>query len=346
MKRFVPFLFAALSLALGYPPASAQQLMRVPTCGDSQPPPGVSPGSQDTSGRACTDAGSGFGPATPTIPGTLTITTGGAAQDLAIANLARIGMVVQNPPTALEQGLGAVTGAVPSGLTTSASGATTLVVHGTAYTPGDTSTLTGGTHSQSAVLTTVATGVSTDFAPTVTAGGSGCTNNAAAVLTGTTGSTSPGSFFQLVGVISGNTLQSITSIYYPGYYTTNPTVLTAEPVTATGCTGTQVSIKMGPALATVQTAGRYSNPIPSNPVSEASSSGSGTGATWTVSFGGNPEDLYVNVGADATVNNGNFCNLAPGDTCSISLNGHPLTDRVSINAATTKHAVNATYGVQ
>lgn len=295
------------------------------------------------------DNGGGGGgnsaPANPTIPGTLTITAGGTAQDVANANASRVGMVVQNPSDVFEQGLGQITGAVPSGLSVSASGATTLVVNGITYAPGDTITLSGGTHSQSGVVTVATTGVSTDFAPTVTAGGSGCTNNAAAVLTGTTGTTSPGGKFQLIGVISGNALQSVTSIYYPGYYTTNPTVLTAEPVTATGCSGVQVSIKMGPSSYTVATAGKYSA-APANPVSQASTSGSGTGATVTASTGGNPEDMTVNVAADATLANGNFCNLPPGDTCNISINGHPLTGRVSVNAATTGHAFNATYGAQ
>jgi hypothetical protein len=82
-------------------------------------------------------------------------------------------------------------------------------------------------------------------AVSVNAGGSGGTNGQV-TITGTTG---VGVKFQAKGVISGGALTSITSITNAGSYTTDPTSLTAEPVTGGSLTGCTVGLTMSGDLA-------------------------------------------------------------------------------------------------
>ena len=98
------------------------------------------------------------------------------------------------------------------------------------------------------------------------------------VLTGTTGA---GEMFQFNGTIDlGGALQSIDSYPVLGAYTTNPTNLSNEPVTATnGLTGVVLSITMGVATASVTNGGSYSS-LPST-LTQASTTGNGLGVTFT-----------------------------------------------------------------
>lgn len=147
------------------------------------------------------------------------------------------------------------------------------------YAPGNTITLTGGTATTQAVLTVTQTGLQS---ATVNAAGSGGTNGAC-VLTGTTGtsSTGPGRF-TIAATIAGNVISSLGAITSQGGYTTNPTSVASEPVTSScGLTGATLVLKMGVLNVRVSTLGKYSV-FPTSPVAQGSTSGSGTGATFTL----------------------------------------------------------------
>jgi DNA-binding MarR family transcriptional regulator len=88
---------------------------------------------------------------------------------------------------------------------------------------------------------------------TVNAGGSGGTNGPV-TITGTTGT---GTKFQAKGVISGGALTGITSITNAGSYTTDPTSLTAEPVTG-GNPSAPMTISMLLTFVTIAKHGRIS----------------------------------------------------------------------------------------
>jgi hypothetical protein len=147
------------------------------------------------------------------------------------------------------------------------------------YSPGDTVTLTGGTASTQAVLTVTTTKL---VSATVNAAGSGGTTGAC-ILTGTTGASSAGpGKFTINATIASGAISSLGSIISGGQYTTKTTNVTAEPVTSNcGLTGATLVLKMGVNTVHVSTLGNYST-FPSNPVSQGSTSGSGTGATFTL----------------------------------------------------------------
>jgi hypothetical protein len=114
---------------------------------------------------------------------------------------------------------------------------------------------------------------------TVSSGGSGGVNGACTV-TGTTGA--GGILFQAAVTITSNAIASVGSISTAGQYTTNPTTLTAEPVTGCSLTGATLSVQMGIAYAVPQAPGSYTA-TPSNPVSTSAGGTSGaTGATLTI----------------------------------------------------------------
>ncbi len=157
---------------------------------------------------------------------------------------------------------------------------------GTVYVPAQTITLTGGTFSAAAVLTVATTEV---VSATVAAGGASGTPGTQTV-TGTTGT---GTKFQAsVTVDGGGAISAVLSITVAGSYTVNPTDIAVEPVTGAGLVGAQLAVVMGVDTATVTTPGVYTV-LPSNPVSQGSSSGSGTGATFTMAWGLNAIALGV-----------------------------------------------------
>lgn len=148
---------------------------------------------------------------------------------------------------------------------------------GGSYAPNDLITLAGGSGTPAANLKVTHTKV---VSATVAAAGTGGTPGTQTV-TGTTGT---GTKFQAsVTVSGGGAITSVDSISVAGDYTVNPTSLTTEPVTGGGLTGAQLSVRMGVLTAIENTTGVYTT-LPSNPVSQASTTGSGTGATFTITW--------------------------------------------------------------
>lgn len=174
------------------------------------------------------------------------------------------------PPIGIAQG-----GAGAFGVLYSAAG--TVTAAGSGYAPGDTATLTGGTFATAGVLAITDTQA---VAGTVAAAGSGGSNGACTV-TGTTGT---GTKAQFAGTVSGGALTGPLSVAVAGDYTVNPTAISAEPVTGCALTGAQVNMTIGALSFGVQRPGNYSA-VPASPVAQGSSSGAGTGATFTLSFG-------------------------------------------------------------
>jgi hypothetical protein len=147
------------------------------------------------------------------------------------------------------------------------------------YAPNDTVTLAGGTGTP-AVVTILETKV---MSATVEAGGTGGTNGTQTV-TGTTGT---GTKFTASVTVAGGAITAVLSILTHGIYTVNPTVLTNEPVTGAGLTGAALSVVMGIDLVeafTVTQGGSYTGTLPTSPLSQASTSGSGTGASFNVNW--------------------------------------------------------------
>jgi hypothetical protein len=146
------------------------------------------------------------------------------------------------------------------------------------YAPGDTVTLAGGTSSVPTVLTIK---VTTLVSATINAAGSGGTTGAC-LLTGTTGTALASKPFTLTGTVSGGALSGALTVGFGGYYTTNPTV-TGVAVTGCGLSAATLNLVMGPADQTISTQGRYSV-APASPTAQASTSGSGAGATWRTTY--------------------------------------------------------------
>lgn len=225
---------------------------------------------------------------------------------------------------------------------------------GNGWAPGDSATLAGGTTTgapQIVVDTTLVSAV-----PLIVNAGSGGTPGAA-VITGTTGT---GTKFQAnVTIGGGGSITSINSIAVAGSYTGNPTNLAAEPVTGGGLTGATVSLQMGistitliasspftvnPASGvftvgstsgsgrgatflglfgvqslTVSQAGSYST-FPSNPVAQQSTTGSGSGVTFTFTAGAAGGITAIN----GIVNPGQYTTNPPALN-AVALNGAGLT---------------------
>ncbi len=151
------------------------------------------------------------------------------------------------------------------------------------YVPGDTITLLGGTASVPAIVTVDRTKV---MSATLVSGGTGGTtstgsSSGSCVATGTTGS-GERKFSMNVTLTSG-VITSIGTFTNYGQYSANPTSLSAEPVTGCGSlSGATVSLVMGVLLPVVTTPGTYS--ATASTLTQSSTSGSGTGATFSGSF--------------------------------------------------------------
>lgn len=154
------------------------------------------------------------------------------------------------------------------------------VTNGTGYAAGDTILVSGGTSTRAAKIGVIATQV---ISATVVSGGSGGSNGPV-TITGTTGNNNGGTLFQATGTISGGALTGPLVITVSGTYFASPTSLSVEPVAGGGLTGATVSLVMSLESWTVCDCGRYTA-IPTNPVSQASTTGSGTGATFTLNWG-------------------------------------------------------------
>lgn len=189
----------------------------------------------------------------------VTVTTPGSYATLPTAS-------VSTPP-----GTGAVLAPTMEAVTS------TVVSAGTGYAPNNTITLTGSTGTEP-VLTVATTQV---VSATIVAGGTGGTPGTQTV-TGTTGT---GTKFQAsVTVNGGGIITAVLSISVNGSYTVNPTTITDEPVTGAGLSGATLSVVMGVATATPTTPGACTA-LAASPVAQGSTSGSGTGATFTVLWG-------------------------------------------------------------
>jgi hypothetical protein len=160
------------------------------------------------------------------------------------------------------------------------------------FVPADTITLNsaGGGVTTSAVLVVATTQIV--GAPTIATAGSftGTTGNYYVV--GTTGA---GAKFQInCTLTNGSGVTAVLGIVYGGSYTSNPTTLTAEPISYAGLSGATLSIKMGIGALTVSSGGAYAPTTAAQittltgatPPFSTSGSGSLTGVTITPTFAG------------------------------------------------------------
>lgn len=146
------------------------------------------------------------------------------------------------------------------------------------YAPLDLINLSGGSSTQSLILKVTNTKV---VAVSLVNAGTGGTDGAQ-TITGTTGT---GTLFQADVTVTGGVIASIDSIAVDGDYTVNPTSLSNEVVTCTGgLTGAVVSLKMGVLDADIEQAGLYTA-LPANPVTQLTTGGAGTGATFNINWG-------------------------------------------------------------
>lgn len=154
------------------------------------------------------------------------------------------------------------------------------------YKPGDLILLAGGTFTSQASLLVETTKL---VSATIHSAGAGGTDGAQ-TATGTTGN---GTKFTIAVTVAGGAVTAVGAISVAGNYTVNPTNLIIEPVTVTGAgplTGASLTIKMGVLTVTGGMPAVYSV-HPTNPVVQASTSGSGTGATFTLTWTGGGTDV-------------------------------------------------------
>lgn len=145
---------------------------------------------------------------------------------------------------------------------------------GTGVVPGDQITLASGT-----VVLVKTTSVQS---ATVAAGGTGGSNGTSRQVQGTTGR--GGNFVALV-TISGGAITAVTGFTAIGAYTTNPTTISAEPVVGAGLVGATLNVVMGANTVTL-VSNTVKTSLPSNPDAQSSTTGSGTGSSFTVTWGG------------------------------------------------------------
>lgn len=150
----------------------------------------------------------------------------------------------------------------------------TVETAGTGWAPGDTINLAGTT-----VLKVRGTKV---VSATVAAGGNGGSDGSR-TATGTTG---VGTRFQAIVTVSGGAITSVDSIATEGIYRVNPTDIANEPVTGFGIpVGAKLSLEMGLNGAYATNLGSFAaGTTPANPVTPISTSGSGTGTTFNVTW--------------------------------------------------------------
>lgn len=142
------------------------------------------------------------------------------------------------------------------------------------YDPGDTINLSGGSQTTTPVATVATTKV---VSATITAGGTGGTPGTATVI-GTTGT---GTKFQAEVTINGSGIMtSVDSITLGGSYTVNPTAPAAEPVTGGSLSGAVLNVDLGVETVTISNPGVFTVNPTGGVMTQASSTGTGTGATF------------------------------------------------------------------
>lgn len=161
------------------------------------------------------------------------------------------------------------------------------------YAPADTIHLTGGTQTTPAVLTVTTTRVR---GANVASSGSGGTGTF--IVTGTTGT---GTKFQ--ASVTRPSLPGpliINAITVGGAYTVNPTTPATEPVTGGGSSGIVLDIDMGVNGFTLTNAGVFSANAAGGTFTQASTSGSGLGATFNSALFGPNAVSVVTAGSYAS----------------------------------------------
>lgn len=160
------------------------------------------------------------------------------------------------------------------------------------YAPGDTVTMACASCTGTTTATVGTVRLTKVVSATINAAGSGG-NTAAGATTGNctvTGSTgSGGTPFTLSIALTAGAASAVNSIVFSGQYSTNPTSLTAEPViggrnpstigSCTGLSGATMTLTMGVMAIAPTTKGVYTSIVGS--FTQASTSGAGTGATFT-----------------------------------------------------------------
>jgi hypothetical protein len=104
-----------------------------------------------------------------------------------------------------------------------------------------------------------------------------------------TGGSGTGAQYTLTFSSGSGSIVSIDGVNLPGMFTVNPTVLSDEPVidaSSSGITGAAVNLVMGVLTSAITVAGEYGVP-PLSPISEASSSAAGVGASYNLQYFGN-----------------------------------------------------------
>lgn len=142
---------------------------------------------------------------------------------------------------------------------------------GTGYAPADTIHLAGGTQTTVPIITIATTKV---VGATVNVAGSGGTDGTQ-IVTGTTGT---GTKFQASVTVSGGAITAVLGITLGGSYTVNPTAISAEPVTGASLSGAQLAVVMGVNTITLTNPGVFTANAAT--FTQASSSGGGSGATF------------------------------------------------------------------
>ncbi len=187
-----------------------------------------------------------------------------------------------------------------------AQGTVVLAAAGTGYAPGDTIVLAGGTATYQATLQVMSTQVAT---ASVVGGGSGGTTGAC-TFTGTTGNTNgTTTLFQGTGTVTAGALGGSLVVTVAGEYKDNPNSVSVEPITGCGLVGATVSLGMGVKGFLTQHQGAYSV-RPSDPISQGSTSGSGSGATFTGSWNNSGSWTYGTDNAAAIQAAINHCDSA------------------------------------
>ena len=175
--------------------------------------------------------------------------------------------------------------------------APTVNAAGTGYVPVDVVTLlvTGSTSTVKGRVEVATTKVSAT--PGIVAAGTGGTPGAA-VVTGTTGTGTK--FTANVTISAGGAISSVDSLAGGGSYTVNPTNINNEPVTGGGLTGAALSVVMGVNTVTIYSRGTYT--VTGTVATQDSTTGSGTGVTFTaVTFQVKEQTLTFQWAASQTV---------------------------------------------
>lgn len=153
----------------------------------------------------------------------------------------------------------------------------TVAAAGTGYAPSDTITITGGTHTINSIFTVSRTKL---VSIAVNAGGSNYLVGDTITLAGGTATTKA---ILTVSSVSGGAVTGVT-ITNAGSYSANSTSFTQYATSGVGSGATFDTGVFGVNTVTVSTPGAYTA-LPSSPVAQGATSGSGTSATLTVLWG-------------------------------------------------------------